>query len=120
MKNTYPCIFCKKNVTGRSDKKFCSDHCRSEYNNQKKRTDKTDYSVNRINRILIENRQILSTLAEKNTKVHVSYERLVMNGFHFNFYTHTVKVKESLKYFCYDIGYIRRGSKIVIISKEVD
>jgi predicted nucleic acid-binding Zn ribbon protein len=115
MKINSSCVCCNKSVTGRSDKKFCSDQCRTEYNNQKKRLHKPEFSVNRINRILIHNRLILSKLAENHKMVRVNCERLIHDGFHFNFYTHTIKGKDSLKYFCYDIGYVRKGTKEVVI-----
>jgi predicted nucleic acid-binding Zn ribbon protein len=117
MKNKHTCICCNKPIAGRADKKFCNDHCRSEFNNQKKRILLPDYSINRINRILLQNRLILSQITGNQKEVRVDNEQLILNGFHFNFYTHTVRVKESLKYFCYDFGYMKKGNREVIIYK---
>lgn len=117
MKNKTACIYCKKPVIGRSDKKYCNDHCRSEYNNRKKRTVNPDCSINRINSILIQNRLVLSRITGNHKTLRVSNEQLITEGFHFNFYTHTVKGNEQLKYFCYDIGYVRTDGNEVIIYK---
>ena len=119
MKNITACIYCKKPVIGRSDKKYCNDHCRSEYNNRKKRGISSDYTVNRINNILIQNRLVLSRITGNHKLLRVSNEQLITEGFHFNFYTHTVKVNEQVKFFCYDIGYVKTDNNEVVVFKIV-
>ena len=51
------CIECGDKIAGRSDKKFCSDQCRSAYNN-KLNSDSNNLMRN-INNTLRKNRRIL-------------------------------------------------------------
>ena len=119
MENKHHCIFCSKPLSGRSDKKYCNDYCKSEYNNRKKRsTTSFNYSIQRINRILIQNRNILCSIIQNHKSIRIDNESLIIKGFHFNFYTHTIQTKEKIKIFCYDIGYIKRGDAEVIIYKN--
>ena len=54
------CIVCKKDMFGRSDKKYCSDHCRSAYYNQLNK-DANNF-VRNVNNTLRKNRRILKEL----------------------------------------------------------
>jgi hypothetical protein len=107
MKETQICIHCQKIINGRSDKKFCNQHCRTEYNNRKYQGNKKLVSVKRINHILIQNREILKDLIERNKKMKVDINTLSIMGFHFDFHTHTIKAKGKTQYYCYEFGYMR-------------
>ena len=54
------CLNCNKPVKGRTDKKFCDDYCRNNYNNQLKSN--TINLVRNINNALGKNRRILENL----------------------------------------------------------
>ena len=54
------CLQCGDKISGRSDKKFCSDYCRNAFNNDQNR-DVNNY-VRNINNILRKNRRILAEL----------------------------------------------------------
>ena len=82
MKNE--CIECGAPFHGRADKKFCSAHCRSNYNNRLNR-DFNNFMRN-INNILRKNRRILSTL-NPNGKANIHRDKLMEQGFKFSYFT---------------------------------
>lgn len=100
------CGFCGKPVRGRSDKKFCDDYCRNNFNNNLK--SKTTNLVRNINNALMKNRRVLEHLfphGEEMTKVNK--DRLIEKGFQFKYMTHQYKNKKgNTYYFCYDVGYL--------------
>jgi len=98
------CLECGEAFHGRYDKKFCSDQCRSAYNNRLN-SDSTNFMRN-INNILRKNRRILAKLNPKGkSKVHRS--ALEAEGFRFSYYTNEYITKSGNVYhFCYDQGYI--------------
>ncbi len=94
------CLDCNTVLVGRKDKKFCSDHCRSNFNNKKNRADSTLFR--RTNSILKKNRTILSHLYQKGIRT-ISKDDLVEYGFRFGFFTQFKRSPEGIKlYFCYD------------------
>lgn len=98
------CLECGETVIGRSDRKFCSDHCRNAYNNELNRSSR-NLMRNTHNR-LGKNRRILEQLNSKEiTKVKRS--TLLKSGFLFDYITglHTTK-KGDTYYYVYDQGYL--------------
>jgi len=110
------CIFCTESFTGRSDKKFCSDHCRSAFHHKKQ--GKTISVMRRINVKLKQNRTLLLKVRSSELKT-ISKSLLINLGFDFNLVTHfDIKNNDILK-FCYDLGYIElNDSEIKIIEKR--
>lgn len=53
------CLACGQAMKVRSDKQYCSDQCRSQSNNQKRRGDAAELQMQEINRLLRQNRNIL-------------------------------------------------------------
>ncbi len=112
------CSNCGSKIAGRSDKKFCSEQCRNEYNNLLNK-DVNNY-VRNINNVLRKNRRILSQLnpGEK-TKMHK--DKMLSSGFDFNYYTNTYTTKSgSTYYFCYEQGYLSIGNDYyaLVVKKE--
>lgn len=98
------CLECGGKITGRADKKFCSDQCRVTYNNKLNR-DETSY-MNNVTNILRKNRRILLELNTKG-KTKVNRDKLNDKGFDFNYFTSQYKTKEgSIYHFCYEQGYL--------------
>jgi hypothetical protein len=98
------CPECGEKLTGRIDKKFCSDMCRNSFNN-KQNSDSNNF-VRNVNNSLRKNRRILeqSLQGEKTT---IARQKLVEKGFNFNFYTnHTVTKNNHRYHFCYEYGYL--------------
>lgn len=102
--NTRTCLECGAPVHGRTDKRFCSDQCRSTHNNR--RNSEPNRQVREINAVLRKNRRILDSL-NPGGKVKVPAYRLKEKGFDFRYHTSSAQVKEgSVCYFCYDQGYV--------------
>ena len=101
------CLSGRKTLKGRTDKKFCDDFCRNNYNNRLK-SDDNNY-VRNINNALRKNRRILESLLEgaKEEKLTTHKENLTMQGFLFTYFTHIYITKENKTYyFCYEYGYM--------------
>lgn len=98
------CQECGEEIIGRLDKKFCSDQCRSSYNNRLN-SDATNF-VRNINNILRKNRRILAELnPDGKTKIHK--DKLLERGFKFSYFTNEYVTKAGNAYhFCYDQGYL--------------
>ena len=98
------CLECGEPFEGRSDKKFCSDQCRTTYYNRQN-ADSTNYMRN-VNRVLRKNRKILSDL-NPHGKSKVGKSKLLDMGFNFNYFTNVYKTKTGkIYYFCYEQGYL--------------
>lgn len=116
MGDSKKCIECARPVYGRADKKFCSDACRSAYNNRL--TGGSDKYVRKVNRILKRNHSILLQMnPEGKTKTYK--EKLFKAGFDFDYCTNTYVTKDGKEYrFCYDQGYLMLGSDYVLLVKR--
>ena len=103
--NKTQCQECGEEIIGRPDKKFCSDQCRSSYNNRLN-SDSINF-VRNINNILRKNRRILEELnPDGKTKVHK--DKLLERGFKFSYFTNEYLTKNGNSYrFCYDQGYLQ-------------
>ena len=112
------CLNCNKPVKGRTDKKFCDDYCRNNYNNDLK-SNKTNL-VRNINNALGKNRRILENLfiaGEEMAKT--SRDKLLQKGFQFKYFTHTYTNKKgNIYFFCYDIGYLPLESDWYLLVKR--
>lgn len=98
------CLECGGKITGRSDKKFCSDQCRVAYNNKLNRNE-TAY-MNNVTNILRKNRRVLMEL-NLTGKTKVNRDKLNDKGFDFNYFTSQYKTKDGSVYnFCYEQGYL--------------
>lgn len=104
--SNFKCLYCDKPLKGRTDKKFCNDFCRNNYNNQLK--SKTTNIVRNINNALGKNRRILELFIPENEDMgRVPKDKLIESGFQFKFMTHTYTNKKgNIYYFCYDMGYL--------------
>ncbi|MEO5649708.1 MAG: hypothetical protein ABIR03_07265 [Ginsengibacter sp.] len=100
------CLTCGKLLKGRTDKKFCDDYCRNNYNNQLKSN--TTNLVRNINNALGKNRRILECLFNNEEEMaKTTKNKLLEKGFQFKYFTHTYTNKKgSVYFFCYNIGYL--------------
>jgi predicted nucleic acid-binding Zn ribbon protein len=98
------CPECGEKIVGRSDKKFCSDECRNNFNN-KQNSNTTNY-IRNVNNLLRKNRRILEELApDGKSKVHKN--KLNEKGFDFKHITHLYKTQKGSTYlYCYEYGYL--------------
>jgi predicted nucleic acid-binding Zn ribbon protein len=100
------CLACDKPIKGRSDKKFCDDSCRNNYNNELKSI--SNNQIRNVNNALGKNRRILEELLpEGKEMVKTIKEKLLQKGFLFKYITHLYTTKEGkVYYYCYDYGYL--------------
>ena len=112
------CLSCGNPVKGRTDKKFCDDYCRNNYNNQLKSG--TINLVRNINNALGKNRRILENLfTDGEEMAKTTKERLIQNVFQFKYFTHTYTNKKgNVYYFCYDLGYLPLEKDWFLIVKR--
>mgnify|MGYP000073257448 CR=1 FL=1 len=112
------CLECKEPVTGRIDKKFCSDYCRNSYNNRVDRDSKN--LIRNINNRLRKNFKILSEL-NKSGKTKVNRSRLYDKGFDFQLFTSVYKTKTGNTYFyVYDQGYLALENEFFLLIKKTE
>jgi hypothetical protein len=111
------CSECGERLSGRSDKRFCDDQCRSAYNNRDK-ADVNNYMRN-VNHLLRKNRKILASLL-KDTSITVPRDQLTELGFSFNYFTHLYEHKNKHFRFCYEFGYVKSGKNHLTIVKRPD
>jgi hypothetical protein len=103
--NPKQCLQCTKKIAGRTDKKFCSNHCRSSYHNHFY-GDRSNY-MRRVNGMLLRNRKILADLfALQRGGTTVPLSELYVKGFSPSHFTHQQKkAKNQLFTYCYEFGY---------------
>ena len=118
--NATTCQFCKAELKGRGDKKFCDDQCRTAYNNRLK----ADVShMRNVNNILRKNRLIMKELVpEPEGKIRVTEQKLTDKGFNFYYHTHVYHTQTGNAYhFCYEYGYQKLESGFyLLVQKNLD
>lgn len=114
------CLACGKALRGRSDKKFCDDYCRNNFNNQQKAKNNYSPAVRNINTALLKNRKVLnSVLGEGEETGKANREKLLELGFRFKYITHIYTTKTSKKYYyCYDHGYLPLDNDWFLIVRK--
>ena len=119
------CLDCGKAITvGRSDKKFCDDSCRTNYNNRQKErpvvADVPDYILE-INQVLQENHRILSECLGTKDNTKIRTRDLQGRRFSFKFFT-SQRVNDGnqeVYNFCYNLGYkMTRDEQWVVIVRN--
>jgi len=113
------CLECGDVIYGRSDKKFCGDHCRNTFNN--KLDVNTKNLIRNTNNRLRKNYKVLVDL-NKTGKTKVTRLRLYDRNFDFNFFTsiYTTKVGK-VYYYIYDQGYLElENDYYLLIKKNLD
>jgi len=97
------CLDCGRIIRGRTDKKFCSDQCRNNYNNRLNRD--TNNYIRNVHGLLRKNRRILADLYNDG-KTRVHKDALFALGYNFSFFTHIIESTggETFHY-CFEYGY---------------
>ncbi len=99
------CLECEEWISGRADKKFCSDGCRSSYNNRL--NSDTQRYIRHINSILRKNRRILEELSRSGRQRKIHRDVLLRKGFSFDYFTSEIPTLDGGRYrYCYDQGYL--------------
>ncbi|MEM5540331.1 MULTISPECIES: hypothetical protein [unclassified Olleya] len=107
MKKSKTCLSCNKEVSGRSDKKFCDAYCKSSFHYNKMIED-TPKFYSRVDKQLKLNRRILK-IYNKAGKVTVRSNVVLDLGFDPNFFTHYWKNnKDEVYLFVYEFGFMKK------------
>lgn len=111
------CKACNKNLIGRTDKLFCNDYCRNNFNNQQRATT-TNYARNIIHAIK-KNKNILSDYLGNLDKIKINKEKLLQSGFQFKYHTHHYETQKGNIYiFCFEYGYLALDNDWYLIVKR--
>tara|TARA_R110002049_G_scaffold125135_1_gene280746 strand:+ start:2601 stop:2990 length:390 start_codon:yes stop_codon:yes gene_type:complete len=104
------CVYCKKELEGRTDKKFCDAHCKSAYQ-YKKEKQNPDRFYNQVDNQLKLNRKILKEYNKGGT-VTIRSSVLLELGFDPKFFTHYWKNQKGDVYlFVYEYGFLFKADK---------
>jgi hypothetical protein len=102
------CLDCGEIIRGRTDKKFCSDQCRNNYNNRLNRD--TNNFVRNVHGLLRKNRRILADLYNDG-KLKVHKDALFALGYNFSFFTHIIESSDKRKFhYCFEYGFSETGN----------
>jgi hypothetical protein len=118
-KSTSACLECGTRLSGRADKKFCSDSCRNTYNNRLN-SPATKY-VRNVTHTLTRNRRILQEL-NPTGKVRVTREKLSRKGFDFAYFTSQYTTRDGAVYhYCFDQGYLKvdHNYYLLVVKKDL-
>lgn len=117
--NDRKCLKCFEHLKGRADQKFCSDQCRSAYNNLQYA--ESNSVIKTVNRILKKNHLILTALTSEG-KSTATKSDLLKKGYRFEYFTSTFTTRSSrINYYCYDQGYREQeNNKIVLIRRDIN
>ena len=115
---TKVCQSCNRDLHGRTDKKFCNDHCRNTHNNHLN-SDGNNY-IRNINHCLRKNRRILESLLANREITRATLSKLHSKGFSVKYFTHShTNKKGKLFHFCYEYGYAKlEGDCVMIVRKK--
>lgn len=109
------CGHCGAPISGRADKRYCSDQCRAAAGNLRKHLDPAQQLMHRLNRVLGHNRQVLHRLSPQGKAV-LRRDMLLLAGFDFRYFTHQHHTPTgNLYYFCYDYGYLLLPEEKILI-----
>jgi predicted nucleic acid-binding Zn ribbon protein len=109
------CLECGEEIVyGRSDKKFCSDECRSHHHNRHHRSGR--YYRRMVTSILDRNYEILDDLVSNGVQAIWVADAIAM-GFNPAYVTSYRKHGKRTMCHCYDISYITTDNRMTSISK---
>ena len=109
------CRECGTPFTGRSDKKFCSDGCRTSWHNR--RYSQMLSRAAAVNRALMRNRRLLEAFYEMGIR-SISVDDIRMAGFDRHYYTSVEKPPlRPAVYHCYEFSYVLRRGLLCRIAK---
>ena len=113
------CFECSEPISGREDKKFCSDGCRNSFNNRINKP--KNRLMRKINSHLRRNYRILASVLERFPDGKIPYDILIEQGFDFRYFTGIAKTKEGDRCYClYDRAYKRlKNGRLKVLKKEI-
>jgi len=112
------CPICKGSVVGRTDKKFCSIKCKTNYH--QRLSAHTNKATIRIDKILHRNYAILQELMGKRRfQIKVPMIELEKRKFNFNYMTkYLINKDKKVYHYIYDYCYMTFSSNEVLIIRR--
>ncbi|MDT0540199.1 hypothetical protein [Croceitalea sp. P059] len=113
------CLYCNKELDGRTDKKYCNLHCKSAYQ-YKKQKEGPQRFFNKVDNQLKLNRKLLKEYNKAGKSV-IRAKILIDLGFNPDFFTHYWKNQKGEVYlFTYEFGFLRKSEngkeKFVLVT----
>ena len=118
---------------GRDDRLYCSDACRTNFNNKRRRErqqeaaetvmevahqqmSEPDY-IARIQEIILHNRELLAPLCDADNVGHIRMRNLLGRGFNPKFFTSQAEPTETgnIYRFCFEYGYREDADGMMIV-----
>ena len=111
------CTLCKNELSGRSDKKFCSVACKTEYHEKLAKV--TFAATQRIDKILHRNRSILLEIMGKNdTQKKVPRELLDQKKFNWHYITqYHINSQNKTVHYLYDFSWMIFSDQEILIKR---
>ncbi len=112
------CKICKKYITGRIDKIFCSIECKNYYHTNLRKA--TRVVVKEIDTILHRNRSILLEILGKN-RIQIKVNRILLEKkkFRFKYHTHLhVNKNNKTFYYVYDLSWMEFSDDEILIKRK--
>ena len=111
------CLHCRKRLSGRSDKKFCSINCKNQFSYKNRSRTKTE--VQEVDLILHRNHLILTTLMGDQEKIQIDRMVLARAKFNFQFFTSIYRNKENkIYYLVYNIAWMEFSNQTILIVRR--
>ncbi len=111
------CLECGGRLVGRVDKKFCSDHCRNAFHNEKNKVRRN--LLRRVNNALRKNYRILESFQLTGGSATTTRKRLLESGFDFDLHTSVYTTAKGKTYhFIYDLGYLSLEEGYYLIVRK--
>lgn len=112
------CINCGIRIRGRTDKKFCNDHCRSHYHNGLNRGRNNIFKE--VNKILKKNTAILDRFIQKGI-YQMDKQTLIASEFNFNYFTNLIIGPDGDNFFgVYHYAYQLQDKEQVLLMPAAD
>jgi hypothetical protein len=121
------CLNCGLPVgQGRKDKKYCTDACKTEYNNrlkeQKQEVIIIPHYIAEINKIILNNWKVLHDCLGKQGYCKMRVRDLIGRGYNFKYHTaeRVNDQDDKVYHFCYDVGYkvVADGEKVILVQND--
>lgn len=112
------CKVCKKELKGRSDKKYCSEACKNYYHKNLRRV--TDGASFEIDKILHRNRSILlEIIGKQKGQIKIARMQLDQKKFSFKYHTHiNINSQGKTFYWLYDLAWMEFSDDEILIVRK--
>ncbi len=115
------CKECGKTIHGRSDKRFCDDTCRNNFNRHKTQAEKVIVPEQALEvvRAIKKNYRLLKSFAEgEYTHLQDGLPALKRKGFNPNYFTSVRYIDGDMYRFCFECGFLITEDTVTLLIRE--